>query len=34
MKAKKQYIEAVKRFISERIPRRKLGYMKKKLVVE
>lgn len=34
MKATKEEIEIIKRFISERIPRRKLGYMKKKLVVE
>jgi len=34
VKATKEEVEVVKRFIAERIPRRRLGYMKKKLVVE
>ena len=30
----KEKVDIIKRFVSKRIPRRKLGYMKKKLVVK
>jgi len=31
---KREEVEVIKKFVSKRIPRRKLGYMKKKLVVK